>query len=271
LNDSNIQTIETLILSHNDDDHVGDLQNVFVKYRKSIRRVFFLDDRLAEQNNAFKVIRANIPDSEEFDRKVFRLEARENKDVFFDEIDNIRVTVLYPSFRNNLLYRKNNTCAVIALQVGTQKIIFSGDALLEAWNTIVSNHGRQAVQILTVPHHGGGFTRNRKFESRLDWFFTNVQIKYAVVSSGYGNQYGHPNQNIIQAFAKRNIEIFCTQLNEYCSCIKENNTKCCGTIGADISQNNTDILGIEDLQKNKKQYPNRLCMIKNNKESAENL
>ncbi|MDR2642878.1 MAG: MBL fold metallo-hydrolase [Planctomycetaceae bacterium] len=35
-----IQTIEVLILSHNDSDHIGDIENILAPHQEQIRRVF---------------------------------------------------------------------------------------------------------------------------------------------------------------------------------------------------------------------------------------
>jgi hypothetical protein len=203
-------------------------------------------------------MRAAIGDDIKFDEIVERLEAKKNVgDLFVDTKNNLSVSVLYPYVRNNVELEKNGTCTVIALLVGDQKIIFSGDAPVEAWRTIIAHNGKQSLQILTVPHHGGNFAIN---ENDREWFFENVTAQFAIVSVGHNNKYNHPKPEVIRSFVQHNIEIFCTQSNPACHFeIPDNNVTCCGTIVVDIGFNCTVIRDVVKLRKIKNQFQKRIC------------
>ncbi|MDR2345569.1 MAG: MBL fold metallo-hydrolase [Planctomycetaceae bacterium] len=258
LRNSNIQTIEALILSHNGSDHIGDVENILDQYLDKIRRVFILFDRPLKENKTYNIMKASIGNDIKFDEIVVRLEAKENTgDIFVDIEHNLSISVLYPYVRNNVESEKNGTCAVIALLVGDQKIIFSGDAPVEAWRTIISHNGKQSLQILTIPHHGGNFTINEKDHQ---WFFENVTTRYAVVSVGYNNKYNHPQPDIIRSFVQHGAEILCTQSNPICNFeTSDNDVTCCGTVVADIDSQCTTIRDIIKLQEIKNKFPNCLC------------
>ncbi|MDR3199689.1 MAG: MBL fold metallo-hydrolase [Planctomycetaceae bacterium] len=257
LKELDIRSIEALVLSHNDSDHIGDAKNIFDIFRKRIRHVFFLDDRHLNENGTYKNIKAAIGDGSINESQVMRLEAGINSDIFIDKDNDIHLTVLYPDFLTNMESKKNDTCAIIALYVGSQKIIFSGDVPVEAWKQILQNNGKLAVQILTVPHHGGIFTDNKE---DTKWFFENVRTDYAVVSVGYGNIYKHPKEDIIRSFILYGAEVFCTQSNVICNYGLSNiNETCCGTIIANVGSVKTDIKNIERLRQIKEQFPQRIC------------
>jgi competence protein ComEC len=262
LDELDIQTIEALVLSHNDYDHNGDIKNFIDKYRERIHRVFILFDRPLKENRTYNTMRVAIDDDIKFDEIVVRLEAKKDvSDIFVDTENNLSVSVLYPYVRNNVELEKNGTCAVIALLVGDQKIIFFGDAPVEAWRTIIAHNGKQSLQILTVPHHGGNFAIDM---NDREWFFEHVTTQYAIVSVGYGNKYNHPRPEVIHSFVQHNIEIFCTQSNPAChpAChfeIPDNNVTCCGTIVVDIGFNCTVIRDVIKLRKIKNQFQKRIC------------
>ncbi|GHT37611.1 hypothetical protein FACS189427_10780 [Planctomycetales bacterium] len=245
-----IQTIEALVLSHNDNDHIGDAKNIFDTYRNNINEVYFLEDRASEQNSAYRLIMGVVEDRIITKNNVHRLETGKSRDILID--GDIKLSVLFPNFMSNIQNERNKTCAIIALSVGTQQIIFSGDASIEAWKLIVENNGRQSLQILTIPHHGGSFADRAEDKK---WFFDNVRANYAVVSVGSNNRYEHPKSETIQSFVRNNIEVFCTQSTSQCG----NTGQCCGTIIADVSPNQTVIKNLDNLRKRKQQVSLRLC------------
>jgi beta-lactamase superfamily II metal-dependent hydrolase len=120
--DLDVQIIEALILSHNDYDHVGDVKNVIDKYQRCIRKICFVDDRSLDKNNTYKTIIAAERSCYIERKQIVRLEAGEHKDIFDD--GSVTISVLYPDLLANLELNRNDTCAVISLTVGDQKIIF---------------------------------------------------------------------------------------------------------------------------------------------------
>jgi beta-lactamase superfamily II metal-dependent hydrolase len=247
-----IQRISALVLSHNDADHIGDTKNIIDKYRGRIDKIFLLKDRSPSINNTNKVL-LNAVKNEKIARENICYLVADKSSKLFDE-NSIDITVLYPDVFANLENDKNGTCAIIALTVGTQKVVFSGDAPVEAWKFIVENNEQQNLQILTVPHHGGLFAN----AAGMQWFFDNIKSKYAIVSVG-ANTYGHPQNTVIESFVRNNSEVFCTQsVHEYCG----GNQVCCGTIIVDIEKDRIDIHNVDELRKNKDKFPKRLCTVR---------
>jgi hypothetical protein len=217
----------------------------------------------------YSILKAAIADNIKLDKIVVRLEAQENtSDIFIETENNLFVSVLYPYFRNNVESERNRTCAVIALRIGDQKVIFSSDAPVDAWRTIIAHSGKKSLQILTVPHHGGNFATS---ENDREWFFENVNTKYAIVSTGYNNRYDHPRPEVIHSFVQNNTEIFCTQSNRICNSGFEIDANdiitCCGTIVADLSSQCTTIRDVVKLREIKNKFTKCLCQ----NESSANL
>lgn len=253
LNELQIDHIKALILSHNDNDHTGELANIIYTYRNKIEKVFLLKDRLSLQNDVYKMIMAAVKDGYLHRDCVYSLVADDlNRNLFNTE--QLNITVLYPDVLANLGNEKNNTCAIIALTIGTQKIIFSGDAPVEAWEFVAANNGKQSVQVLTVPHHGGSFV-NQNEDECWQWFFENVKTQYAIVSAGTG--YGHPKEKVIRTFVQNDSEILCTQSTHECC---GGNKTCCGTIIVDVGNEQINVRDIDKLKKKREQFQQRLCL-----------
>ena len=264
LKDRDIQKIEALILSHNDQDHIGDAPALLDNFKKRIDRVFFLDDRPRTENKLYDILKNSY--RKKHITRIIRLENDDiPKNLFSD--GNISIDLLFPDCSQNIFAQSpNQTCGIIALSIGTQIVIFSGDAPVEAWKSIVEKNGRIESQIFTIPHHGGGFIRSKpETESvinDLNWFHEKaMQTKFAIVSLGAKNKYGHPSPQIIQSFAERKAEVLCTQVTLQCTGnIEICDAVCCGTIVANIGLNTTQIQNIDGLRERKKEFLHRLCV-----------
>jgi beta-lactamase superfamily II metal-dependent hydrolase len=256
-----IHRIEALVLSHNDADHIGVLDRIIQGYRYNIEKVYFLADRPATQNITYKTLKAAADNGYIVENNIYALTV-DNRIRNMCECDPLILSVLYPTHLRNVGNVRNNTCAIIALTLGTQKVIFSGDAPVEAWKLIVKNNGKQFVQILTVPHHGGIFANSKtNSEAEYDWFFDNVKTQHAIVSVGFTNSHGHPRPEIIRRFVDNGANVLCTQSNKHCNeSLTQKIENCCGTITATIGIDSVSIQ-IDKTCGGKEQFPNPLCSI----------
>jgi competence protein ComEC len=60
-----------------------------------------------------------------------------------------------------------------------------------------------SANVLKVGHHGSQY-------STSDEFLDKVNPKYAVISVGKGNKYGHPTQEVLNRLSGKGIQIFRT-------------------------------------------------------------
>ena len=59
------------------------------------------------------------------------------------------------------------------------------------------------IQVLKVAHHGSSYSSDSEFLKRVD-------PKWAVISCGEGNRYGHPSQDTLKRLKTQGIEWFLT-------------------------------------------------------------
>lgn len=99
----------------------------------------------------------------------------------------------------------NNQSIVSRLQCGAHAILFAAD--IEAGGlTRLTLDGRRPVRVLKVPHHGALSSLDR------DWI-RQLNPRYAIISVGAGNPYGHPVQAVLQAYADLGTDVYRTDLD----------------------------------------------------------
>jgi len=216
-----VDTIEALIISHNDIDHDFNVEEVLAAFPKAINRIFFLRDRPPENIRTFSILmskqKENYP----------RPEWIESGKVIFSEGD-IILRTLYPDLMENLEAEKsgrrmpNRTSGILQLKCGNRKIVFSGDATIEAWDSLASRIQDKkplCCDIMTVPHHGGKISQNPSQENSCQEKLYSEIIKpsYGILSVGTINQYNHPSPEAISALREAGVNVLCTQMTKKCS------------------------------------------------------
>ncbi len=120
----------------------------------------------------------------------------------------VRVTVLLPAepFLAHTRSDANSNSIVACVEAGHARVLFTGDSERETEERLIaSEHGNLRADVLKVAHHGSRYATT---SGLLD----EVSPRFAVISSGAGNDYGHPHATTLQALAARNIETHRTDL-----------------------------------------------------------
>lgn len=101
----------------------------------------------------------------------------------------------------------NNYSIVIKYTFGEHSFLFTGDAEEQSEEEILSNSigDIKSLQsdILKIGHHGSN-------SSTSEEFLNAVNPRYAVISAGKDNKYGHPHKEILDRLTKSNIEVIRT-------------------------------------------------------------
>jgi hypothetical protein len=212
--------------------------------------------------------------------------------VFSDPAKELSLELIYPTFQANLDAQKsaqpNSTSAVLVLCCGRRKIVYPGDSSIDEWRRIRKNLGGSILaDILSVPHHGGNINKPRQRskstkgyelqeKENLGWLFSEgVRCKFAIVSVGTINNYGHPNSATISALRSSHAEVICTQITQSCyddlellrpgvrravfhsqsrgncdltSGSRSRNVACAGTVIAEIGRDSVIIHGFDEHQ-----------------------
>jgi beta-lactamase superfamily II metal-dependent hydrolase len=97
----------------------------------------------------------------------------------------------------------NNFSVVTRLVHGSNRFLFTGDIERAAENDILNNGADVSADVIKVAHHGSS-------SSSTLAFLKAVSAKYAVISVGKDNSYGHPTESTLEDLDKAGCEVYCT-------------------------------------------------------------
>lgn len=119
-------------------------------------------------------------------------------------IDNATLTFIAP---NSTKYDDlNNYSIVVKVKYGNNSFLFTGDAEALSEGEILQKQLDIQADVLKVGHHGSSSSTSQDFLNK-------VNPKYAVISCGKDNDYGHPHKETLEKLKAKNIGIFRTDLN----------------------------------------------------------
>jgi competence protein ComEC len=188
------RTIELVILSHPDSDHITALPEVLRRYNiqtiimtglqhTSGRYASFVD--AITQNN----IRLITP---EFGKRI-------------DMGDGVVLETIWPLAKKvgQKTNSANHESVVVRVLYGTQSILLTGDIEAEAEHAILASGQDIHADFLQVAHHGSR-------SSTVQEFLNAVNPKMAIISVGKDNQFNHPHTEVVQRLLAKNIPIWNT-------------------------------------------------------------
>lgn len=106
----------------------------------------------------------------------------------------------------------NNTSIVLMISYGSTSFLFAGDAEREAEQVILDSGADLSADLLKVGHHGSD-------SSTTYPFLREVMPKYAVISVGDGNTYGHPTDDTLSRLRDADVTVYRTDMQGdiYCT------------------------------------------------------
>ena len=194
-----IEKFDYMVATHFDEDHIAGLIGVFNKFAvETVLEPSYETDtsiyksfKEAENNSKAKVI---IPEpGEEY------------------TLGDAKFTVLAPKKPEKDTdqetaaegLKENNQSICILLKNGDNKVLFTGDAEQEEEQYLVDSGRDIRADVYMVGHHGSG-------SSTSELLLNAVQPKYAVISCGTGNDYGHPVQEVLDRLWDKDVSVFRT-------------------------------------------------------------
>ncbi|MBN2394839.1 MAG: DNA internalization-related competence protein ComEC/Rec2 [Candidatus Atribacteria bacterium] len=193
-----INTIDLLILSHPDLDHLEGLLSVL----KEMEVHLVLDGGIPSSHQSYL----------EFKKMIL-----ENEDIQYSPInegDTIKIEkeldflVLNPKKTFPLIHDENhlnNNSVVLKLRYKKSSFLFTGDIEGIVENHLLSWEKTLKSDILKVPHHGSNSSTTLSF-------LEAVQPSTAVISVGK-NHFGHPHEEIVQRLKEECQKLLRTDLN----------------------------------------------------------
>ena len=111
----------------------------------------------------------------------------------------------------------NNCSIVLMITYGETKFLFTGDAEREAEQTVLNSGADLSATVLKVGHHGSE-------NSTTYPFLREIMPKYAVISVGEDNSYGHPTENTLSRLRDADVKVFRTDMQGDIYCTSDGKT-----------------------------------------------
>lgn len=191
------KTIEMVILTHPDLDHLGGLINVFKDYEVLKLGEFNTDS----SSVSYQVLKKEVGGSS---TEVVSL----SKGMVV-RLGLIHLDILHPSLQQNLNINRtksgdsNNNSLVILLDYAQFEALFTGDVENIISDYISEYENIKDIEYIKVNHHG---SKNGMTEKLLK----EVNPEIAVISVGHENRYGHPDAEILELLNKYNSKVLRT-------------------------------------------------------------
>lgn len=190
-----IDKIDYMLITHQHDDHMGSAVDLL----EDLTVENFIMPRLAQSNNVssktYNVL-INTLDS----NNINKIPAQDCKNFMLGEA---LVEILSPTVQSNNL---NNMSVVLKITYGDTEFLFQGDAESKIENDLLLSDFDIDVDVLKSGHHGSK-------TSSTDKYIDATSPEIVIISSGYANNYGHPNATVLERFEKEGISTFSTFLH----------------------------------------------------------
>ena len=193
------RSLDVVIATHPDADHIGGLIDVLEKYKVDL----FLEPGVESDTNVYESLKTQVGKLESGE-KIKKLLARSGMKI--DLGSGAVLEILFPE--KDVRGWETNTASIVArLVYGENEFLLTGDSPSAIENYLVNKYkGELSVlqaDVLKAGHHGSR-------TSSSDNFVRAVDPEYAIISAGENNRYGHPHQEVVDLFNKLNIKILRT-------------------------------------------------------------
>ena len=195
--------IHSIIISHNDSDHVGGLLPLLNIPGINPENIFLIHDRTDWNRGLLQCLKR-------FKNIVRGIQS--NDIIWRDDTIGLELIAVHPSFVDEVAYSGTNRKSAILLLQNTDQIFFvwPGDARI---STIYEKLGSRSTYLLVGPHHGAPEDRKQtQFWEKVD----AIGQSRSFISVGTDNQYNHPISKYIQKLRDKPCRVVCSQITRMC-------------------------------------------------------
>jgi competence protein ComEC len=187
------KSIDMLIITNPDLDHIGGFLDILKNYKVDV----VLEPGTYNDSTIYKSIENIIKE-----KNVKRILARAGMKI--DIGGGAYIEILFPD-RDVSIWDNNDGSIVVRLVYGESTIMLTGDATIKTEEIILKNFQPKYLEsdILKIGHHGSN-------TSTSEAFVKTVNPKYALISSGKKNNYGHPHKEVLDILEAFGVEILRT-------------------------------------------------------------
>lgn len=189
ISESGYNKIDYLVATHPHADHIGSM--AYIVSNMDIGQVYM--PNVSTTTKTYEKL------LEAIQQKGLKIKSAKAGMNIVEESD-LRVDILAPVKIDE--DELNNCSIIIKITYGYDSYLFIGDAEKEELDTVSSD---MSADVLKVGHHGSRTSTTEKF-------LEQVNPKYAVISCGEDNDYGHPHKETIDLLEMLDVEYYRTDI-----------------------------------------------------------
>jgi competence protein ComEC len=191
------RSIDLIILTHPERDHLVGLLEVFKKYK--VENIFWTG------------IKRDIPEYQEWQKLIKKERAKIYIIPFVQKVTigkDISMNFLYPieNLADKEYQNSNDTSIVAKLNFNQNSFLFTGDISKSVEEELINYYQNLKSDVLKVAHHGSKTSTSEEFLKK-------ILPKIAVIMVGKENPYGHPHQEVLEILNKFGIRVLRTDEN----------------------------------------------------------
>ena len=190
------KTIDLVVLSHPEKDHMQGLLDILKRYKAD----YILDSGIKKESAEYREWQKILEYQKENGTKIVFVK---NGDIVRLGKTEIKIISPFEDFSGQATDDSTNeACIVSKLVFGNNSFLFTGDISTKTEKEIISSGEDATCDVLKVSHHGSKYSTSEDF-------LANISSKFAVIEVGK-NSYGHPTQETLQRLEKFGIQVLRT-------------------------------------------------------------
>lgn len=181
-----IEKFDYVVGTHAHEDHIGGMDNIIDSFDIG---TFYMPDVITTTKTFEDVL-------DSLEKKNLNFDTPQIGSTF--DLGKAKIETIYVGKDSKNL---NNSSIILKLTYGNVSFLFTGDTESDVEKTLLKKDIESDV--LKVAHHGSN-------TSSSNAFLKKVNPKYAIISVGTGNSYGHPKSVILDRLEKLGTKIYRT-------------------------------------------------------------
>jgi competence protein ComEC len=187
------KSIDIVLATHPDMDHIGGLDDVLKRYKVNM----FLTSEVVGSTDEYKSLMALVQN-----KKIPAYFVRAG--MKFDLSEKESLTILFPD-RDVVDWETNNGSIVARFDSGQRSVLFTGDSPVWIEQYLAKTVPEKLdIDILKLGHHGSRTSTSAAY-------LKATTPSLALISAGKNNSYGHPHKEVTDLLKQFNIPFVSTQ------------------------------------------------------------
>lgn len=174
--------IDHLLITHNDADHMGELVHVLDEIK--VKHLYLAKGSQMEIRNLLEPIRGTT------------IHLVKTGDTIGEHL---KLRVLSPETSQG----ENNDSLVAYFSLNRRRFLLTGDLEIAGEEKLIENYPQLKTDFLKIGHHGSNTSTGEELLKK-------TEPKYAIISAGKNNRYGHPTEETLAKLKKYQIKVFRT-------------------------------------------------------------